>query len=102
MGTYTPITPIYVNWKDLGTGRLTRHSLTTDAGGAILMAHEFNFRNRQTYMFWINETDVTVDTMEEWTLPDGTTTLTCGLVKMIDVYQEDGDRVTGSTVNFSV
>ncbi len=101
MGTYDAITPIIVYWEDLGTGKVTYHSMTTAADGDIDLTHSFSFRNGQTYRFWINESDASMRDMAQFTLPDGKTTLTCGLIRFIDLHQEDGDKVTGSTVEFT-
>lgn len=102
-GTYaTADTSIVIYFKDLGTDKITRFEMdTAPITGGIVLTHGFSFRNGQTYKVWLNESGANMETMEQWTLTDATTTLTCGLVRFMDVFDSNGDREVVNAVTLT-
>lgn len=101
-GTYTPSISLNVYFEDLGTNKIRKSEATSSAGGDVVLTHGFNFRNGQTYRIWLNENDQVLTERKQWTLPDGTTTATCVLLRFMDVFDANSDRVSQATVELEV
>lgn len=98
-GTYTADASVNIYFKDLGTNKLHKVESTVSGAGDLIVTHGLSFRNGQTYRIWLNEDDQTIEEMKQWTLPDGTTTTTCVLLRFLDAYDSNGDIVTQGTIS---
>jgi hypothetical protein len=100
LGTYSSAgTDLYVYFENLATGERKQYSATSDAGDSeILLTHSDSFTPHTSYKVWLNEESTTMSDEVEWTLPDGTTDVTCLIQRFEDVFDASGARVEETSV----
>lgn len=89
---------IDVYFENLGTGKVRTARVITGELGQMDITHGLAFLSGQTYRVWLNQQSETMSEKEEWTLPDGTTDVTCVLIPFQNVTDNFGVNVTETTV----
>lgn len=86
---------VYVYYKNIATGRITRMAGQSDSNGLVTVdVSAESFVSNQTYEFWITLTDSGIECKEDVSIVDcaGTTsdtTYTCFSVKFYMISQND-------------